>query len=101
MFVEKTWEAILAEIAKLPLEKAEIRLGEKVTGVQTSDREEGGKVAVTTDKGQHLSFDEVVMTTPLGWLKRNLDVFQPPLPERLLAGINRMSVGNLEKVRLT
>lgn len=100
MFVETTWEAILAEIAKLPLAKADIRLSEQVTGVKTPDREEDSKVIVTTDKGHQLSFDEVVMTTPLGWLKRNLDVFEPALPERILAGINGMSVGNLEKACL-
>ncbi|KAL5330009.1 hypothetical protein ACEPPN_003533 [Leptodophora sp. 'Broadleaf-Isolate-01'] len=93
MFVETTWEAILAEIARIPLEKANVRLGERVVGVQTMDREsEGSRVVVSTEKGEHLSFDEVLMTTPLGWLRRNKDIFQPALPERLLAGIDGVSV---------
>lgn len=101
MFVETTWEAILAEIARIPLEKANVRLGERVVGVQTMDREsEGSRVVVSTEKGEHLSFDEVLMTTPLGWLRRNKDIFQPALPERLLAGIDGVSVGHLEKVEL-
>lgn len=100
MFVESTWEAILGEIARTPLKKADIRLGEKIVKVQTSPRNvEGSKVNLTTEKGETLSFDEVLMTTPLGWLKRNKDAFEPALPPRLLAGIDGISVGHLEKVR--
>lgn len=99
MFVESTWEAILGEIAKIPLEKAKVRLGEKVVKVQTSERSsEGSKVALITEKGETLAFDEVVMTTPLGWLKRNKGAFDPALPPRLLSGIDAVSVGHLEKV---
>ncbi|KAH7355104.1 hypothetical protein BKA65DRAFT_497666 [Rhexocercosporidium sp. MPI-PUGE-AT-0058] len=102
MFVETTWEAILAEVARLPLERANVRLGERVVGVETMERDaKGSKVVVLTEKGETLSFDEVVMTTPLGWLKRNKNIFQPSLPERLLAGIDGVSVGHLEKVYLT
>jgi hypothetical protein len=35
---------------------------------------------------------------PLGFLKRNKDIFKPSLPPRLLAGIDAVSVGHLEKV---
>lgn len=59
---------------------------------------EGSQVVVSTDKGDNLTFDEVLMTTPLGYLKRNTSMFQPELPERLLAGIDGVSVGHLEKV---
>jgi len=98
-FVESTWEAILGEIAKIPLEKAKLRLGEKIVKVQTTPRDsEGSKVTLTTEKGETLSFDEVVMTTPLGWLKRNKGAFSPALPPRLVAGIDVISVGHLEKV---
>jgi len=59
---------------------------------------EGSQVVVSTDKGENLIFNEVLMTTPLGFLKRNKNMFQPVLPERLLAGIDGVSVGHLEKV---
>jgi hypothetical protein len=99
MFVESTYEAIFAEIARLPLEKATIRLNERVVVVKTTGREaEGSQAVLETEKGESLAFDEVLMTTPLGWLKRNKDVFQPSLPERLSAGIDAISVGHLEKV---
>ena len=100
MFVESTYEAIFAEIARLPREKATIRLNERVTTVKTTGRDvENSQVVLETKNGESLAFDEVLMTTPLGWLKRNKDtVFQPPLPERMSAGIDGISVGHLEKV---
>ncbi|KUJ06995.1 amine oxidase [Mollisia scopiformis] len=102
MFVESTWEAILGEIAGIPLEKAKVCLGEKVVNVQTSSRaSEGGKVTLSTEKGETFLFDEVVMTTPLGFLKRNKGAFEPVLPQRLLDGIDAISVGHLEKVYIT
>ncbi|OWP00605.1 hypothetical protein B2J93_6042 [Marssonina coronariae] len=98
-FVETTWEAILDEMAKLPRTLASMRLGQKVVGVQTAERDvEGSQAIVSTESGEKLEFDEVLMTTPLGWLKRNKEVFQPLLPERLLTGIDGVSVGHLEKV---
>lgn len=101
MFVETTWAAILDEMARIPLQKADVKLGVRVVGVKTSTRESGSQVVVTTDKGDDLAFDEVLMTTPLGWLKRNERIFQPALPPRVLAGINGVSVGHLEKVTQT
>lgn len=102
MFIETNYKAILAEIASLPLERADIRLSTKVIQVNTTKREEtGGKVTLTVEGGETHSFDEVIMSTPLGWLKRNKDIFDPPLPPRLLAGIDAISVGHLEKVRST
>jgi predicted NAD/FAD-dependent oxidoreductase len=96
MFVESTYEAIFAEIARLPREKATIRLNERVT---TGRDVEDSQVVLETKNGESLAFDEVLMTTPLGWLKRNKDtVFQPALPERMSAGIDGISVGHLEKV---
>jgi hypothetical protein len=83
------------------LERATIHLDTKVIGISTSPREtKGGIVAISTEKREEFYFDEVVMTTPLGWLKRNLTTFSPPLPERLISGIEGISVGHLEKVGL-
>jgi hypothetical protein len=99
MFIETNYQTILAEIAKVPLKNANILLSTKVIGVKSVERESpGGKVLLTTESGQILPFDEVIMTTPLGWLKRNENIFDPPLPPRMLAGIDAISVGHLEKV---
>lgn len=56
------------------------------------------QVTVTTASGSQHSFDEVVVTCPLGWLKRNTTAFTPPLPTRLLEAITSISYGRLEKI---
>ena len=42
----------------------------------------------------------VIVTVPLGVLKAGVIEFDPPLPERKLAAIDRMDVGSVEKVVL-
>lgn len=101
VFIETNYKAILAEIAKVALEKADILLNTKVIGVKATERESpDSKVHLTTESGDVFIFDEVIMTTPLGWLKRNNGLFNPPLPPRMLEGIDAISVGHLEKVTL-
>lgn len=56
------------------------------------------KVRVQVSDGQTLEFDEVVVTTPLGWLQRNLSAFEPTLPTRMIKAIKSISYGCLEKV---
>jgi len=43
-------------------------------------------------------FDHVVVTAPLGWLKRNESVFSPPLTPEISTAIHSLGFGNLEKV---
>jgi hypothetical protein len=59
---------------------------------------EASGVTVVTGDGNRQVFDGVVMTTPLGWLKRNKAAFMPGLGRRLLNAIDSISVGHLEKV---
>src|SRR5690349_11134403 len=100
MFIETTYAAIFDRIAKIPREKADIRLEERVVKVQTPDDRGTGEVCLTTEKGERLLFDEVLMTTPLGWLKQHKDeAFAPSLPLRISSAIDAISVGILEKVR--
>ena len=56
------------------------------------------EVRVQLKGGQTLSFDELVVTCPLGWLKRNLTAFDPPLPPVLTKAIGSIGYGSLEKV---
>jgi hypothetical protein len=98
-FVEGNHKAILAEISRIPIEKAVIKLGERVVEVRSAERKaKNSKVVLQTKKGESFAFDEVLMTTPLGFLKRNKEMFKPSLPPRLLSGIDAVSVGHLEKV---
>lgn len=41
------------------------------------------------------------MSTPLGWLQKNLDCFQPALPPRLTSAIHSLKLSQLEKVYIT
>ncbi|RYP36537.1 hypothetical protein DL767_003360 [Monosporascus sp. MG133] len=102
MFVETDFSSILQRAAKPALEGAKIRLNTLVVGTTTPEtRVSGQPVIVTTQAGETLSFDEVVMTTPLGWLKHHPEVFTPPLPTRLASAINNISLSQLEKVFIT
>ncbi|KAK0737927.1 hypothetical protein B0T18DRAFT_420854 [Schizothecium vesticola] len=102
MFVESTFSSILQRAAKPALEKAAIRLNTLVVGVKTPEsRLAGQPVIITTSTSETLSFDEVVMTSPLGWLKLHQDVFCPSLPPRLSAAITNISLSQLEKVFIT
>lgn len=56
-------------------------------------------VTTTWDKTQ--TFDEVIVTCPLGWLKRNTACFSPSLPPHIIRSIEHISYGRLEKVYLT
>jgi Flavin containing amine oxidoreductase len=54
------------------------------------------EVGIQGDEAQ--IFDEVVVTTPLGWLKSNRSAFDPPIDEQLSTSIDAISIGHLEKV---
>lgn len=62
-----------------------------------SDGSESACVTVVTADGKSQSFDEVVVTTPLGWLKQHKDAIKPLSP-RLSKALDDVSFGRLEKV---
>lgn len=96
-FVAETYQKILAEIARPALEKAEVRLGMKVDRVSYSAS--GVTIAVA---GRKEEYDEVIVTSPLGWLQLHQDTFfEPPLPEGLSNAITNIGYGNLDKVLIT
>lgn len=103
MFVESNYAAILDRIAEPARRDADIRLDFYVKDISTpSSRSPGGLVKVVSREGQSMTFDEVVVTTPLGWLKQNHgDVFSPCLPPRISAAIEHISLSHLEKVFIT
>ena len=73
----------------------DIRLATSVSRIEYSDRE----VVIKT---QHDTFtaDRVIVTLPLGVLKRGLITFSPGLPEQKLTAIRRLGMGVLNKVYL-
>lgn len=97
-FVAGTYTKILEYVAKPALQKAEVKFETRVTAIK-GRQEEGQKVEVQVDGGDKYDFDEVVMTAPLGWLKRNKDVFVDGLTKDLDKAIDAIGYGALDKVR--
>ncbi|KAH8911692.1 amine oxidase [Coniochaeta sp. PMI_546] len=100
LFCAGTYQKILKEVAKPAIEGATIKLNTQITKIHGKSIG-GGKVKLDSSGGQSFEFDEVVVTAPLGWLKQNLDAFNPPLPDRLARGIQSIGYGCLEKVYIT
>ena len=59
------------------------------------------RVTLTAAAGREYAVDEVVVTCPLGWLKRNKSAFVPEPPQHLVKAIDSISYGRLEKVYVT
>lgn len=92
-----TYKKILQEIARPVLAGAEIRFNTNVTAIMQR-MADNDKVQLVLERDTILSVDEVVVTSPLGWLKQNLEAFKPPLPARMAKAINSIQYGCLEKV---
>ncbi|KAH8426871.1 uncharacterized protein LDX57_004597 [Aspergillus melleus] len=103
-FVASTYRAILQHVSKTALENAEIRFDQPIVKIDSKIRDDPktpGEITLTTATGETFQFDEVVVTCPLGWLKRNQAAFTPELPARLTQAINSISYGRLEKIYVT
>jgi monoamine oxidase len=73
----------------------DIRLAMPVARIEYSDR----GVVIKTQKDSFTA-DRVIVTLPLGVLKRGLITFSPSVPEQKLAAIRRLGMGTLNKVYL-
>lgn len=81
---------------------ASLRLDAEVVRIENVKSLEGrapkDQVRVTTRDGYMEAFDQIVLTTPLGWLKQNRHIFSPELPPRMSQAIDSIGYGNLEKI---
>lgn len=99
IFVESDFSATLQRIAEPALEHTAIQFGKLVKSVETPRiRSTGQKPTVLIQDGAMMSFDEVVLATPLGWLQHNLESFSPALAPRLSKAISNISLSHTEKV---
>ena len=55
---------------------------------------------IVTSNGADAHFDTVIVTLPLGVLKRNTVAFTPPLPSDKQAAIAQLGMGTLDKLYL-
>lgn len=97
LFVAETYHKILQKIAE-PALKAEIKFGHKVTKVISKESKADPRVTIEIEGKESETFDEVIVTAPLGWLKRNMKAFEPEIPIRLKQGIEAIGYGHLDKV---
>ena len=92
-----THSKILARVAEKALKNAEIHLSTKVVAIESHNEESNPRIVIETDGGMFES-DEVVVTVPLGCLKRNTLNFSPALPAPIVRAIQNTSYSRLEKV---
>lgn len=91
VFLASTYKDILASIAKPAVDKGIIRLRAEVRNVCYENNGQGAPVWIETIDGTRHAFDEVVVSCPLGWLKRNKDTaFTPSLPPSLSQAIENI-----------
>lgn len=95
-FIPTNYEKIMARISSIPLAQAQVQLNTIMTCLEVP---EDGQypVCLTTSDGKKQLFDDVVLTTPLGWLKQHKESIRPLHP-RIASAIESMSFGRLEKV---
>lgn len=83
------------QIADYLAKNLTIKTNEKVTAIDYSN----ASVSVTTDKGNYTA-DKVLVTVPLGVLKKNTIAFTPALPSTHTDAINQIGMGLLNKLYL-
>lgn len=97
-----TYQRILQNVAKTALTQADIHFEKPVVKIETPPKNEQQpnhhQVTATTASGEIHTFDQLVITCPLGWLKRNTESFHPQLPGRFLRAVENISYGRLEKI---
>ena len=101
-----TYEDIVHDLWHHVSEHAVLRLGCEVTKI--ANNEIGGVEVEAADgywandikprERYQEKFDGVIATAPLGWLKRNENVFSPPLTPKISTAIRSFAYGNLDKV---
>jgi len=103
LFVAETYAKVLARLARIT-EHVHLCLNTKVTAIsEPQDGAARNKVWVDTRhvlEGKQLvhAFDEVIVTVPLGYLKKHKTLCNPPLPERMDQAIDALGYGCLDKV---
>jgi hypothetical protein len=107
VFVASTYKDILKEVSRTALDKDKVNLRLSTPVVHfdmdpSTETQGRKKVTLTTSSGEKSSYDEVIITCPLGWLKHNhANAFTPALPPRLSQAISNIGYGRLEKLYVT
>ena len=102
LFLAGTYKAILEAVSRPVLAEVDLQLNTIVRSITATISPDGSpSVSLMTADSRNCTFDEVILTTPLGWLKKNLNAFSPSLPQRIATAVSHISYGRLEKVYIT
>lgn len=101
LFVSSTHEAIIERVAEAVRSHAKLHVSTIVRGIDTRSKEKGAKKVVVHTTNGNFSFDEVVITVPLGCLQMGALEFHPELPQTITQAITDSSYGRLEKAFLS
>ena len=95
LFMAFTFRDIVALLSLSLSDNIVLRLGCEVNRIKKS-----GVCAVTVEAVDNFRgiFDDVVVTAPLGWLKRNENIFSPRLAPKISTAICSLGYWNLDKV---
>ncbi|KAI1323573.1 hypothetical protein F5Y16DRAFT_412517 [Xylariaceae sp. FL0255] len=97
LFIASTYARIIAQLLCSIEQQAQLRYSCEVNKIEHQADGVGGVLVEAAD-GFHNTFDDVVVTAPLGWLKRNHHIFSPALTPELSTAIQSLGYGNLDKV---
>ena len=95
LFVASTFKDIVSCLLPIFSDHVNISMNCEVNKISNSGTD---GVHVEGADGFRDVFDDVVVTAPLGWLKRNERVFMPPLAPRVSTAIHSVGFGNLDRV---
>lgn len=102
LFCAGTYADVLDEVVRPAIDFVKWNFSTVVEQIQSSQGQDGGRiVTLRTRDGRVEEFDEVIVTCPLGWLKRNKSAFVPELPPRISQAIDSLGYGNLDKVYIS
>ena len=101
LFVAGTHSAILQSIAQKALSNAKILLDTEVTSIRSFGNAEAHSKVLVKTADREFEFDDVVITVPLGCLKKGTPKFYPTLPSSIFRAIQNASYGHLEKIYIT
>jgi Flavin containing amine oxidoreductase len=99
--VASSHAAILHSLAESALDNAEIHLRTRVVSVESIGQTEQFPKVLVRSEDRQFEFDAVVVTVPLGCLKRQEPTFCPALPPAITRAIGNSSYSSLEKVYIT
>ncbi|TAE03287.1 MAG: FAD-dependent oxidoreductase [Bacteroidetes bacterium] len=91
VLVSSGYEGVIKEMEK----GLDIRLNQVVSKIEYDET----GVTVSTNKG-NFDADYAIITLPLGVLKKNVVSFDPPLPNSKVKAIEKVGMGNINKVAL-